>query len=129
MLIAFGVAPERTMLNGGGFSPWHPLSAMAGTYSAATPLMRSHTRAAQAVVKARKASGGSATISTTALKKPTGTGALPLWTCPDCGGAVTNSPRQDSVGRRHWQFWISYGDCWSRPKDARPRLGGEEAVT
>ncbi len=64
--------------------------AMAGTYSAATPLTRSRTRAAQAMVKARKASAQSAARSTTALQKPTGTDALPLWTCPACGGAVTN---------------------------------------
>jgi rubrerythrin len=64
--------------------------AMAGIYSAATPLTRDRTRAAQAVVKARKASARSAATSTTALQKPRETGALPLWTCPDCGGAVTN---------------------------------------
>jgi CRISPR-associated endonuclease Cas1 len=64
--------------------------AMAGTYSAATPLTRSHTRTAQAVVKARKASARSAATSSTALQKPTASGCRPSWTCPDCGGAVTN---------------------------------------
>ncbi|MGA2530721.1 MAG: CRISPR-associated endonuclease Cas1 [Acidimicrobiales bacterium] len=64
--------------------------AMAGTYSAVTPLTRSRTRTAQAVVKARRASAQAAATSSTALQKPTNTTALPLWTCPDCGGAVTN---------------------------------------
>jgi hypothetical protein len=64
--------------------------AMAGTYSAATPLTRSRTRTAQAVVQARKTSAQSAATSSTSLQKPTGTNALPLWTCPECGGAVTN---------------------------------------
>ena len=64
--------------------------AMDGTYSAATPLTRSRTRTAQAVVKARKASAQAAATSSTTLQKPMITNALPLWTCPDCGGAVTN---------------------------------------
>jgi len=64
--------------------------AMNGTYSAATPLTRSRTRTAQAVVKARKASAQAAAMSSTTLQKPMNTNALPLWTCPDCGGAVTN---------------------------------------
>jgi len=64
--------------------------AMAGTYSAATPLTRSRTRAAQAVVKARKASAKSAATSSAALQKPASAKAPTLWSCPDCGGAVTN---------------------------------------
>jgi len=64
--------------------------AMAGTYSAATPLTRSRTRAAQAVVRARKASARTAAASSTALQKPTSAKAPTLWSCPDCGGAVTN---------------------------------------
>jgi hypothetical protein len=63
---------------------------MAGTYSAATPITRNRTRAAQAVVKARKASAQSAATSSAALQKPVVTRARTLWTCPDCGGAVTN---------------------------------------
>jgi len=65
-------------------------TAMAGTYSVATPLTRSRTRAAQAILKARKASAQSAATSSTPRQKPTGASALRLWTCPDCGGAVTN---------------------------------------
>jgi CRISPR-associated endonuclease Cas1 len=64
--------------------------AMTGTYSAATPLTRNRTRTAQAVVKARKASAQAAATSSTSLQKPTSTNALPLWTCPECGGAVSN---------------------------------------
>jgi hypothetical protein len=64
--------------------------AMTGTYSAATPLMSRRHRDAQAVVKARKASAQAAARSSTPLQKPTSVSALPLWTCPDCGGAVTN---------------------------------------
>jgi len=64
--------------------------AMAGTYSAATPLTRDRTKAAQAVVKARKASAWTAATSSTALQKPTSSTTRTLWTCPDCGGAVTN---------------------------------------
>jgi CRISPR-associated endonuclease Cas1 len=64
--------------------------AMAGTYSAATPLTRRRTRAAQAMVKARKASAKSAGTSSTALQKPAAASTRPLWNCPGCGGAVTN---------------------------------------
>ena len=64
--------------------------AMAGTYSAATPITRNRTRAAQAVVKARKASAQSAATSSAALQKPAPTMARAPWTCPDCGGAVMN---------------------------------------
>ena len=42
------------------------------------------------MAKARKASAHAAASSSTLLQKPTGTDALPLWTCPECGGAVTN---------------------------------------
>ena len=44
-------------------------------------------------MKTRKASARSAATSSTALQKPTGTGALPLWTCSDCRGAVTDPRR------------------------------------
>jgi CRISPR-associated endonuclease Cas1 len=63
--------------------------AMAGTYSAVTPLTRSRTRAAQAIVKARRASATSAAASTVALQKPASV-MKPRWTCPDCGGPVAN---------------------------------------
>ncbi len=64
--------------------------AMAGTYSAATPLTRSRTRTAQAVVKARKASARTTATSSTASQKPVSAIAPTLWSRPDCGGAVTN---------------------------------------
>jgi ABC-type ATPase with predicted acetyltransferase domain len=41
-------------------------------------------------VKARKASARSAASSSTPLQKPPSEGALPLWSCPSCGGLVTN---------------------------------------
>jgi hypothetical protein len=62
---------------------------MAGKYQPVSPLTRDRTRAAQAVVKARKSAAHSAATSTP-RQKPTVGNALPLWTCPDCGGAVTN---------------------------------------
>jgi hypothetical protein len=65
--------------------------AMDGTYSAATPLTGRRTRDAQAIVKARKAATRLAASSTKARQRPASEQvALPLWTCPDCGGAVTN---------------------------------------
>ena len=63
--------------------------AMAGTYSAVTPLTRNRTRAAQAVVKARKASTTMAAASTAALQKAA-SATRSHWTCPDCGGPVSN---------------------------------------
>jgi len=63
--------------------------AMAGTYSAVTPLSRSRSRAAQAVVKARKASATMAGASTVVLQKPV-LSAKPEWRCPECGGPVSN---------------------------------------
>ena len=66
-------------------------SVMAGKYHPATPLTGRNVRDAQAVVKARKAAVRQAAVSTTARQRPAaGQGALSLWTCPDCGGAVTN---------------------------------------
>jgi len=65
--------------------------AMAGTYSAATPLTRSRTRTAQAVVRARKVEATRRAAAGRVLQLPPAQpAALPLWTCPDCGGAVTN---------------------------------------
>jgi hypothetical protein len=66
-------------------------SVMAGKYHPATPLTGRNVRDAQAVVKARKAAVRQAAVSTTARQRPAaGQVALSLWTCPDCGGAVTN---------------------------------------
>jgi CRISPR-associated endonuclease Cas1 len=65
--------------------------AMAGTYSAATPLTSSRHRDAQAVVKARKVEATRRAAAGRVLQRPAAqSAALPLWTCPDCGGAVTN---------------------------------------
>jgi len=65
--------------------------AMDGTYSAATPLTSRRHRDAQAVVKARKIEATRRATASRVLQRPAGqSAALPLWTCPDCGGAVTN---------------------------------------
>ena len=65
--------------------------AMAGTYSAATPLTSRRLRDAQAVVKARKVEATRRAAAGRVLQRPAAQpAALPLWTCPDCGGAVTN---------------------------------------
>jgi hypothetical protein len=65
--------------------------AMDGTYSAATPLTSRRHRDAQAVVKARKVEAARRAAAGRVLQYPAvQPAALPLWTCPDCGGAVTN---------------------------------------
>jgi hypothetical protein len=78
-------------------APWaekvtHMLGAvMAGKYSPATPLTGRRIRDAQAVIKARKAVVRQAATSTTVRQRPASESrALPLWSCPDCGGAVRN---------------------------------------
>jgi CRISPR-associated endonuclease Cas1 len=68
--------------------------AMDGTYSAATPLTSRRHRDAQAVVKARKVEATRRATASRVLQRPAAEPtALPLWTCPDCGGAVTNPRR------------------------------------
>jgi hypothetical protein len=65
--------------------------AMDGTYSAATPLTSRRHRDAQAVVKARKVEATRRAAAGRVLQRPAAqVAALALWTCPDCGGAVTN---------------------------------------
>jgi CRISPR-associated endonuclease Cas1 len=65
--------------------------AMDGTYSAATPLTSRRHRDAQAVVKARKVEVSRRAAAGRILQRPAAQpAALALWTCPDCGGAVTN---------------------------------------
>jgi len=65
--------------------------AMDGSYSAATPLTSRRHRDAQAVVKARKVEATRRAASGRSLQRPpVQPAALALWTCPDCGGAVTN---------------------------------------
>ena len=66
--------------------------AMEGTYSAATPLTSRRHRDAQAVVKARKVEASRRAAGGRVLQRPpVQPAALPLWTCPDCGGPVTNA--------------------------------------
>jgi hypothetical protein len=65
--------------------------AMDGKYQAATPLTSSRTKAAQAVVKARKIEASRRATRSTPRQRPASElAALPLWSCPDCGGTVTN---------------------------------------
>ena len=65
--------------------------AMDGTYSAATQLTARRHRDAQAVVKARKLEATRRAAASRVLQRPPAQPvALPLWTCPDCGAAVTN---------------------------------------
>ena len=65
--------------------------AMDGTYAAATPLTSRRLRDAQAVVKARKVEASRRAAASRVLQRPPARPvALALWTCPDCGGAVTN---------------------------------------
>jgi len=65
--------------------------AMDGKYQAATLLTRRRTRDAQAIVKARKQALRQVASSTTVHQRSSSEPAvLPLWSCPDCGEAVTN---------------------------------------
>ena len=65
--------------------------AMDGKYQAATPLTSSRTKAAQAVVKARKIEASRRATRSTPRQRPAAEPTvLLLWSCPDCGGAVTN---------------------------------------
>jgi CRISPR-associated endonuclease Cas1 len=65
--------------------------AMTGTYSAVTPLTSRRLRDAQAVVKARKVEATRRAAAGRVVQRPAAQpAALALWTCPDCGGAVTN---------------------------------------
>jgi hypothetical protein len=58
-----------------------------GKFSPSTPLTGAKGRATQARVRARKAAGlGSTTIRSRRQRD----GLAGAWTCPDCGGAVTN---------------------------------------
>ena len=65
--------------------------AMHGTYSAATPLTSCRHRDAQAIVKARRVETSRRAAAGRVLQHPpVQPAALALWTCPDCGKAVTN---------------------------------------
>jgi CRISPR-associated endonuclease Cas1 len=65
--------------------------AMDGKYEPATPLTSSRIKVAQGVVKARKVEATRRATRSAPHQRPASEPAvLPLWTCPDCGGAVTN---------------------------------------
>ncbi|MGH9291814.1 MAG: CRISPR-associated endonuclease Cas1 [Acidimicrobiales bacterium] len=67
-------------------------AAMEGKYSPATPLTRRRTRDAQAAVKARREVMASIAASKAPRRQRPSSEpvALPLWSCPDCAGPVTN---------------------------------------
>ncbi|MHB1774995.1 MAG: CRISPR-associated endonuclease Cas1 [Acidimicrobiales bacterium] len=70
----------------------HALGAiMAGKYVATTPLTTRRHRQAQAAVKARKTVARSTAKATTERQRPSGRNDAPMWSCPDCGGPITNS--------------------------------------
>ena len=66
--------------------------AIAGKYTASTPLTRHRTVDAQAVVKARKAIAQqrAAREPATRQRPASRTSSAPSWSCPECGGAVEN---------------------------------------
>ena len=64
--------------------------AMAGKYVAHTPLTGRRHRDAQAAVKARKAAARETALVSASRQRPSAPSALPLWSCPDCGGQVTD---------------------------------------
>jgi hypothetical protein len=64
--------------------------AMEGKFTAATPLTSTKLRNAQAVVKARKTEAVGRATRDTVKQRPAQPAALPLYSCPDCGGPVTN---------------------------------------
>ena len=68
--------------------------AMAGKYEAVTPLTRGRGKAAQAAIKARKAAASQRASGSTPRQRPAGHRPQPpSWSCPDCGGAVTDRHR------------------------------------
>ena len=64
--------------------------AMDGKYTPATPLTSAKLRSAQAIVKARKTEAVGRATRAAAKQRPAAPAALPLYSCPDCGGPVTN---------------------------------------
>lgn len=87
--------------------------ALAGSYVPSTPLTGERSRAAQAVVKGRKAASSSARASRRKVQQPSKLNAASSWSCPDCGAPVSNhrhvrcdaciasDPRQTPEIRRH----------------------------
>ena len=64
--------------------------AMAGKYEPVTPLTTRRARSAQAVVKARKQANKVVAESETQRQRPAQVAHSDKWSCPDCGGKVTN---------------------------------------
>lgn len=64
---------------------------MAGGYVAATPLTTRRHRNAQATIKARKRVASQEAESARTRQRPASQDAPQLWSCPGCGGPVTNS--------------------------------------
>jgi hypothetical protein len=67
--------------------------AMAGKYQPVTPLTGRRGRAAQATVKARKAAASVRSHGIGPRQRPTTKADLMSWSCPDCGGLVTDRHR------------------------------------
>ena len=65
--------------------------AMEGKYTPATPLTSAKLRSAQAIVKARKTEAVGRATRDAAKQRPAAPVALPLYSCPRCGGPVTNA--------------------------------------
>jgi CRISPR-associated endonuclease Cas1 len=64
--------------------------AMAGKYEPVTPLTTKRARSAQAVVKARKQANKVVAESGAQRQRPAGEVDADAWSCPECGGKVTN---------------------------------------
>jgi hypothetical protein len=71
--------------------------AMEGKYVPVTPLTSAKLRSAQAIVKARKTEAVGRATRNGAKQRPPSPGALPLYSCPQCGSSVTN-PRHALCG-------------------------------
>jgi hypothetical protein len=65
--------------------------AMEGKYAPVTPLTSARLRSAQAIVKARKAAAVGLAGRGSDKQRPSAPVALPLYSCPRCGGTVTNA--------------------------------------
>ncbi len=65
--------------------------AMAGKYVAVTPLTGRRSRDAAAAVKVRKAVARTRATSAAQHQRPGPSAPAPLYSCPDCGGAVENA--------------------------------------
>lgn len=90
---------EQMPLMARWLAPWaervaHLLGdAMAGKYTAHTPLTSAKLKAAQAVVKARKAEAVSRSGREAPKQRPPEPEPLPLWRCPECARPVTDPRR------------------------------------